>query len=248
VPSSAQTPTSSSAPVKTFSTLSDIPTLSPTPMGPRASPPGDLHRTIVALRRMNSDIKGDNKGDRRYLHLGREASLALPGGESWTSVTENAAEDDGDTFAHLGDWEGAVERALAGDLASERGRRRQGAVNARADGCEGEDASAPSRLPSPSDAEGRSSSVWEGGGKFWASTPSPPPASLTVTPTIAKDTFRMPISNAFEVGKTARGSKGTESVGRDPRRNALGFSINVQPPSTQGTPGSLYDADGFLRG
>ena len=197
---------------------------------------------------MNSDIKGDNKGDRRYLHLGREASLALPGDESWTSVTENAAEDDGGTFAHLGDWEGAVEKTLAGDLASERGQGRRGAVNAGADECEGEDASALSRLPSPSDAEGRSSSVWEGGEKFWASTPSPPPASLTVTPTITKDTLGTPISNAFEVGKTARGSKGTESVGCDPRRNALGFSINVQPPSTQGTPGSLYDADGFLRG
>ncbi|OCK97271.1 uncharacterized protein K441DRAFT_694454 [Cenococcum geophilum 1.58] len=247
-PSPVQTPTSSSAPVKTLSALSDIPTLSPTPMGPRASPPRDLHRTIVALRRMNSDIKGDNKGDRRYLHLGREASLALPGDESWTSVTENAAEDDGGTFAHLGDWEGAVEKALAGGLASERGQGLQGAVNAGADGCKGEDASALSRLPSPLDAEGCSSSVWEGGEKFWASTPSPPPASLTVTPTIAKDTLRTPISNAFEVGKTARGSGGTESVGRDPRRNALAFSINVQPPSTQGTPRSLYDADGFLRG
>jgi hypothetical protein len=197
---------------------------------------------------MNSDIKGDNKGDRRYLHLGREASLVLPGDESWTSVTENAAEDDGGTFAHLDDCEGAVETALAGDLASERGQGRQGTVNARADGCKGEGAGALSQLPSPSDAEGRSSSVWGGGEKFWASTPSPPLASLTVTPTIAKDTLRTPISNAFEVGKTARGSKGTESAGRDPRRNALGFSINVQPPSTQGTPGSLYDADGFLRG
>ena len=197
---------------------------------------------------MNSDIKGDNKGDRRYLHLGREASLALPGGESWTSVTENADEDDGGTFAHLDDWEGAAEKALAGGLVSERGQGQQGAVNARADGCEGEDASALSRLPSPSDAEGRSSSVWEGGEKFWASTPSPPPASLTVTPTIAKDTLRTPISSALEVGKTVRGSKGTESIGRGPRRNALAFSINVQPPSTQGTPGSLYDADGFLRG
>ena len=245
VSSSVQTPTSSSAPV---TTSSDIPTLSPTPMGPRASPPRDLHRTIVALRRMNSDIKGDNKGDRRYLHLGREASLALPGDESWTSVTENAAEDDGGTFAHLDHPEGAVEKALVNDLASERGQGRRGAVNAGADECDGEDASALSRLPSPSDAEGRSSSVWEGGEKFWASTPSPPPASLAVTPRIAKDTLRTPISNAFEVGKTARGPKGTESVDHDPRRNALAFSINVQPPSTQGTPGSLYDADGFLRG
>ena len=247
-PSPVQTPTFSPAPVKTLSALSDITTLSPTPMGPRASPPRDLHRTIAALRRMNSDIKGDNKGDRRYLHLGREASLTLPGDESWTGVTENAAEDGGGTFAHLDGWEGAVEKALAGDLASERGQGRRGAVNARAGGCEGEDASALSRLPSPSDAEGRSSSGWEDGEKFWASTPSPPPASLTVTPTINKDTLRTPISNAFEVGKTARGSKGTESVGRNLRHNALAFSINVQPPSTQGTPGSLYDADGFLRG
>ena len=95
---------------------------------------------------MNSDIKGDNKGDRRYLRLGREASLALSGGESWTSVTENDAEGDGGTFAHLDDWEGAVENALAGDLASQRGQGLQGAVNARAGECEGEDASALSRL------------------------------------------------------------------------------------------------------
>ena len=197
---------------------------------------------------MNSDIKEDNKGDRRYLHFGREAGLALPGDGSWASVTEKAAEGDGGTFAHLDDWEGAVENALTGDLASERGQGLQGAVNARAGECEGEDASALFRLPSPSDAEGRSSSAWEGGEEFWASTPSPPPASLTVTSTIAKDTLGTPNSNAFEVGKTARESKRTESVGRNPRRNALAFSINVQPPSTQGTPGSLYDADGFLRG
>ena len=195
---------------------------------------------------MNSDIKGDNKGDRRYLRLGREASLALSGGESWTSVTENDAEGDGGTFAHLDDWEGAVENALTDDLASERGQGLQGAVNARAG--EGEDASALFRLPSPLDAEGRSSSAWEGGEKFRASTPSPPSVSLAVTPTIAKHTLGTPISNAFEVGKTARELKGTESIGRNPRRNALAFSINVQPPSTQGTPGSLYDADGFLRG
>jgi hypothetical protein len=50
--------------------------------GPRAQPPKDVRKSIMALRRMNSslDIPEDelSKGSHRYLHLGREASVQLP--------------------------------------------------------------------------------------------------------------------------------------------------------------------------
>ncbi|KAI4848096.1 hypothetical protein E4T44_04133 [Aureobasidium sp. EXF-8845] len=50
--------------------------------GPRAQPPKDIRKSIMALRRMNSslDIPEDelSKGSHRYLHLGREASVQLP--------------------------------------------------------------------------------------------------------------------------------------------------------------------------
>ncbi|OCL05295.1 hypothetical protein AOQ84DRAFT_413885 [Glonium stellatum] len=241
-------PIFSSPSANALSVFSDIPALSPTPMGPRASPPRDLRRTIAALRRMNSDIKGDNKGDRRYLRLGREASLALLGEESWTSFAESAVEDEVRTFTNLDDWEGESEKALASDLTPKNGQERQGAGSAGRDEYDSEGASNLSQPTSLSDAEGRSSSVWEDGEKFWASTPSPPPLSPTGTPMAANKALGTSISSSLDTGKAARGSKGADSVGRDPRRNALAFSINVQPPSTQGTPGSLYDTDGFLRG
>ncbi|KAI4731901.1 hypothetical protein E4T49_00061 [Aureobasidium sp. EXF-10728] len=50
--------------------------------GPRAQPPKDIRKSIMALRRMNSSLQVSEdemgKGLHRYLHLGREASVQLP--------------------------------------------------------------------------------------------------------------------------------------------------------------------------
>ncbi|THX48565.1 hypothetical protein D6D06_09028 [Aureobasidium pullulans] len=50
--------------------------------GPRAQPPKDIRKSIMALRRMNSSLQFSademGEGSQRYLHLGREASPKLP--------------------------------------------------------------------------------------------------------------------------------------------------------------------------
>jgi hypothetical protein len=74
--------------------FSDMPKLAPSPRGPRHSPPRPLRTSIAALRRMNSDAAKAKKektgrGERRYLRLGREDSVPLPGDESWLDDMEN---------------------------------------------------------------------------------------------------------------------------------------------------------------
>ncbi|KAI5236006.1 hypothetical protein E4T43_08873 [Aureobasidium subglaciale] len=50
--------------------------------GPRAQPPKDIRKSIMALRRMNSSLQISEdemgQGSHRYLHLGCEAALELP--------------------------------------------------------------------------------------------------------------------------------------------------------------------------
>ncbi|KAF1998199.1 hypothetical protein P154DRAFT_604518 [Amniculicola lignicola CBS 123094] len=60
-----------------------MPTLAPSPRGPRSSPPRPLSSSIQKLRRMNSDARKGSREERRYLRLGREDSTQLPGEESW---------------------------------------------------------------------------------------------------------------------------------------------------------------------
>ncbi|KAG9632006.1 hypothetical protein KCU95_g13856, partial [Aureobasidium melanogenum] len=67
--------------------------------GPRAQPPKDIRKSIMALRRMNSSLQMSedelSKGSHRYLHLGREASLELPFDFGFSSeVSDNEEEDD----------------------------------------------------------------------------------------------------------------------------------------------------------
>jgi hypothetical protein len=74
--------------------FSDMPKLAPSPRGPRRSPPRPLRTSIAALRRMNSDAANARKektgrGERRYLRLGREDSVPLPGDESWLDEMED---------------------------------------------------------------------------------------------------------------------------------------------------------------
>ncbi|CAD0109451.1 unnamed protein product [Aureobasidium uvarum] len=61
--------------------------------GPRAQPPKDIRKSIMALRRMNSSLQVSEdemgKGLHRYLHLGREASVQLPFDFGFSSDTED---------------------------------------------------------------------------------------------------------------------------------------------------------------
>jgi hypothetical protein len=65
--------------------------------GPRAQPPKDIRKSIMALRRMNSslDIPEDklSKGSHRYLRLGREASVQLPFDSSFSSDISDNGDD-----------------------------------------------------------------------------------------------------------------------------------------------------------
>lgn len=61
--------------------------------GPRAQPPKDIRKSIMALRRMNSSLQVSEeelgKGSHRYLHLGREASVQLPFDFGFSSDNED---------------------------------------------------------------------------------------------------------------------------------------------------------------
>ncbi|CAD0092315.1 unnamed protein product [Aureobasidium vineae] len=63
--------------------------------GPRAQPPKDIRKSIMALRRMNSSLQVSEdemgKGSHRYLHLGREASVQLPFDFGFSSDTEDGS-------------------------------------------------------------------------------------------------------------------------------------------------------------
>lgn len=279
-----------------------MPTLSPSICGPRGSPPRPLRSSIQKLRRMNSDAEKGGREERRYLRLGREESIALPGEESWLDgLNGEGDEEDDDTWDEekgkrlvediLNDWE---EEATM--LDSEDGKdaaptptlstQPEGETKTR----EIEESKGllvtSSSKPSPP-AVGRSSSIWEDGEKFWHSTPPHPPNSpnkpkqrfqpLSSSPLATPRTSRKrdfevakdesptttsqqedanPTNTDGKKGNTGHSARRRSLAGnRYRKRSALGIStpnvrIQIQPPSggsLNGTPGSLYDADGFLR-
>lgn len=265
-----------------------IPTLSPSPSGPRKSPPKPLRSSIAKLRRMNSDAEKGGKeragrGERRYLRLGREDSIALPGEESFLDELdddETLDEEKGKRLVgNLLDWE---EEATILEL-QEENEKRTDAITPK------------TKTPEKKDAEmtppERSSSVWEDGENFWHSTPPHPPNSpnkppnryiplssspITTTPKTKTSQNSTPAQirsskkREFEVARDGQAENLSQSgnqLGNETRtrklagnryrkRSILGIGtpnvssvqIRVQPPSGgTGTPGSLYDAEGFLR-
>lgn len=163
--------------------FSDMPKLSPSPQAPRMSPPRPLRTSIAALRRMNSDAATARKekagrGERRYLRLGREDSVALPGDESWLDEMDDA------TSIELDEAEG---RRLVENVLDDEWDK----------GCASIDLDEGSSLLSTSTitpdteifstsieqedttagAQERSSSIWEDGEAFWASSTPPRPSS-----------------------------------------------------------------------
>ncbi|KAG9376977.1 hypothetical protein A1F94_012577 [Pyrenophora tritici-repentis] len=238
---------------------------------------------------LNAKKAKTGRGERRYLRLGREDSMQVPGDESWLDELED------ECSVELDEVEG---RRLVGSI-----------IEDYDEGCTMLDINEDTSMTSISsaqperstnvgiveedqttaDASQRSSSIWEESEKFWTSNTPAPPSS----PTKPKDRYKplassplatpyTPLSKQgrkrdFEVAKDAsspkqededscthshtkknRDSNGRRHSSRYRKRSALGVGtpnvrIQVTSPNGRvvgdgfGTPGSLYDADGFLR-
>ncbi|KAI0621027.1 hypothetical protein TUN199_06963 [Pyrenophora tritici-repentis] len=238
---------------------------------------------------VNAKKAKTGRGERRYLRLGREDSMQVPGDESWLDELED------ECSVELDEVEG---RRLVGSI-----------IEDYDEGCTMLDINEDTSMTSISsaqperstnvgiveedqttaDASQRSSSIWEESEKFWTSNTPAPPSS----PTKPKDRYKplassplatpyTPLSKQgrkrdFEVAKDAsspkqededscthshtkknRDSNGRRHSSRYRKRSALGVGtpnvrIQVTSPNGRvvgdgfGTPGSLYDADGFLR-
>ncbi|KAF2106624.1 hypothetical protein BDV96DRAFT_331440 [Lophiotrema nucula] len=197
-PTHAQLP----APALNFSLM---PTLSPSLRGPRGSPPRPLRSSIQKLRRMNSDAEKGGKAERRYLRLGREDSIALPGEESWLEDLDHEEEEES--------WDEAKGHMLVGDVLDDWEeeatmldfQEKQQPVQSAETKPSTPPAKEKDELPpysekmvtnllsksSPNEKKDRSSSIWEDGERFWHSTPPYPPMS----PNKPKNVF-IPLSSS----------------------------------------------------
>jgi hypothetical protein len=242
---------------------------------------------------MNSDAEKGGKdkagrGERRYLRLGREASIRLPGEESF--LDELDAEED-ITFdeekgrrlvGDLLDWEEEA-TFMALDVEDKNNPEDATDVSDEATNQLANDRKQRKSLQplatSPGSNLNRNSSIWEDGEKFWQSTPPPNSpnkprnAFISLSSPVGSPTSKKGRKRDFEVAKddsltetenrnsvislSSLGDNGRKMAScRYRKRKALGLAstfvnanIQVQPPSSgnDGTPGSLYDADGFLR-
>lgn len=217
---------------------------------------------------MNSDASDARKdragrGERRYLRLGRESSVQLPGDESWLDeLDEYEAEgvelDDEEVRRLVGTvLEGSDEETdcWEGDqtvLGLEYTPRAAGALGG-ARGVAQEDAIAG--------AEKTESSLWDESDAFWSS--STPPQETAKPSVGAKSKKRQ-----FEVAKDEPGTPQESPVlghARSGKKQGQGFDVKserkrsvlgdgtpnvgvrVQVTSPTMTPGSYYDEQGFLR-
>ncbi|KAL5117390.1 hypothetical protein ACEQ8H_004706 [Pleosporales sp. CAS-2024a] len=205
--------------------FSDVPKLSPSLQGPRPSPPRPLRTSIAALRRMNSDAANARKdkagrGERRYLRLGRESSsVPFAGDESWL--------DDMDDSTSI-ELDAAQERHLVGNILDE--------WDEPCTACSADDArtvhsvstitpdtdlgsTAVEHKDTTAGAEEHSSSIWEEGGSFWASSTPPRPPS----PNKPRYDHHQPVTSsplaspAFSVpsGRTVKSKKREFAVAKD---------------------------------
>lgn len=282
-PAHAQLP--SLAPTIKFGALPNL-----SPAGPRGPPARSLRSSIQALRRMNSDTKMGGKAERRYANLGREDSIALPGEESWLEELDKDEEESWDEekgralVGDLGfDWEDTAVLDLesvptpvvipprSSSVASTPTVKGVGQKERKTEDSQFLSEPSSPHPSSPNTLE-RSSSIWEDGEKFWASTPPRPSVS---SPNKAANRFiplssspvstRSPRKRAFEVAKDDASaaaqeenhkSKGMSENKHDSgsyrKRSVLGVgtpnvkvpNVNIIPPSSGA---SLYDAAGFLR-
>lgn len=211
--------------------FSDMPSLAPPLCGPRGSPPRPLRSSIAKLRRMNSDAEQNGKdkagrAERRYLRLGREDSIALPGEESYLDELDDDTEEskEGITLneaksrrlvGSLLDWE---EEATILDLEDKKVDEATGAgaqdSTAASDPKQPDEQKrgrdegephipssppAPSSPPLPRSDIDRSSSIWEHGEKFWQSTPprpAPPPPPQVSSPNKPRNNNFLPLASS----------------------------------------------------
>lgn len=191
MPPSSPRPHHADLPMPTLN-FAGMPTLNPSLSGPRHRAARPLRSSIAKLRRMNSDAEKNGKdkagrGERRYLRLGREESIPLPGEESFLDELDDAEEGISGINEEKGrllvgnllDWE---EEATVIDFDEDKGKTQQTdtvpVVEAER---ELEDELRKSRSLAPTSSPhtdfDRSSSIWEDGEKFWHSTPPHPPNS-----------------------------------------------------------------------
>ena len=246
---------------------------------------------------MNSDAADAKKekagrGERRYLRLGREDSVQLPGDESWLDEIEDDIaveldEEEGRRLVGdvLDDWEEGCtmldlddDTSLHSESTIKPGKLSSGASTPAAE----EQHTTPG-----AETEKRSSNIWEDGEKFWTSTAPPAPAPASGSPNKPKNRYQ-PLASSplaspalyvstkvskkrdFQVAKDVSPTENTSKdadrkkrresgvdgrrSSRYRKRNVLGngtpnVRIQVTSPSgtvVVGTPGSLYDAQGFL--
>lgn len=208
------------------------------PQGPRSEPAKSVLKNAMALRRMNSEVDTTrSRESRRYLRLGREASPVLPftgiphPSESCNDLFDfgfgNTQDDDADSGAarsghdledaDVGDWDRRLEHALK-EVGSPTEERNGRQANPSSDIRD----------------EQRDSSVGEDGEEFWQQRAHPEARSS-----------RVDISFAGRNEQTPRG--GQEQATASHLGGVAGSGAAHQSLSIAGTPGSLYDADGFLR-
>lgn len=224
--------------------FAEMPKLNPSPRGPRGSPPRPLRSSIAALRRMNSDAADAKKskagrGERRYLRIGREDSVQLPGEESWLDEME-----DEEAPIEVDEEEG---RRLVGNclddsfdegctiLALDEGTTLDSISTIKPT-----TSSSPSPSPSkhtslPTDQ--RSSSIWEDNDIFWTS--NTPPQSTTQPRRQSKSRYKpLPSSplittNLSDTSTTATTTRKDPST--PPRKRKSTFrvaqDITTPPPS-----------------
>ncbi|KAJ4316596.1 hypothetical protein N0V94_005356 [Neodidymelliopsis sp. IMI 364377] len=222
---------------------------------------------------MNSDASDARKdragrGERRYLRLGRESSVQLPGEESWLDdldgyEAEGVELDDEEVRRLVGtvleDWEEDVLGSDVAVLDLESTPRAAAALG-------GERGYAQVEVPVEVDmdttagADQSASSVWDESDAFWASSTPPLEAEVFKSKKqrmfeVARDGDVRDESYALGGGKMAKGARGKRDSAGERKRSVLGEGTpNVQQggartqvTSPMMTPGSYYDEDGFLR-
>ncbi|KAH9882439.1 hypothetical protein J1614_000675 [Plenodomus biglobosus] len=180
--------------------FADVPKLQPSPRGPRHSPPRPLRSSIAQLRRMNSDAleAKDTKagrGERRYLRLGREDSMHIPGDESWLDELDDSSAvelDEAEGRRLVGDlleeneqdWdEGCTVLDLDATIITTQDHTLDSICTVRPDPPSTQDGIDDADTTFGATSSAHSSSIWEDGEKFWTSSTPPPPTTTTTTTT-----------------------------------------------------------------
>lgn len=205
-------------PLATIEPSDPIDIRSQNPQGPREEPARALLKNVMALRRMNSEANESfGRESRRYTRLGREPSPLLP---------FIGSPDLPDSCNDLFDFDFASEPEPT-DGGARRGSDEENVNPAdRRQWCEHR----PGDVHTLNDAQ-RGSSVWEDGENYWNFAPEKTAAASRSDVELSPSRSRL--QSIPEFGRL------TTPVPK--------FSIPQNRSPILGTPGSLYDANGFLR-